>query len=94
MSLLLPHGVTHLMDLPYNIFNAIRNALAFLGFDELDKDERPDPSIWLDDKSMKKHWKRVESIRKVKYGGKPDNISDVPIDGPVSRNALIDELYA
>ena len=93
MTLLLPAGVTTLYDLPYNIWNAIRAALGFLGFDELPADETPDRDIWLDNRAMRKHWKKVEEIRRVKMGGKPDRYSDEPIEGPVSRNAAMDDLF-
>lgn len=93
MSLLLPAGVDSLYDLPHNIFHAIRQALFFLGFDELAKDETPDSSIWLEPKEMKRHWKKVESIRRAKYGGKGDRYGDEPIEGDVEYNDAAKELY-
>ncbi len=94
MSLLLPAGVTSFYDLPYNIFNAIRTAFGFLGFDELPKDETPDRAIWLEPKEMRKHWRKVERIRKAKYGGKADRMADEEIDGPVTTNDAMKDLYA
>lgn len=95
MSLLFPPGITHLMDLPFVMFNAIRNALGFLSFDELPSDERPPRSIWMEPKLLNDHFREVERVRKAKYGGGDDSstdIKDVPIKGPVERNALINEL--
>lgn len=94
MTLLLPAGITSFYELPYNVFNAIRQALGFLGFDELEKDDRPDKSIWLDGPELRKHWKMVESRRKARYGGKADRYADEPIDGPVSENAAVKDLFA
>lgn len=94
MSLLLPDGVGDLYDLPYNIWNSVRHALGFLGFDELDKDERPPRSIWLDGREMRKHWRQVEATRKVKFGGKADRYADEGIEGDVEENAAMKDLYA
>lgn len=94
MSLLLPTGVTSLLDLPYNIWLAIRHALSFLGFDELEKDEIPPKAIWLDGKAMRKHMKMVDSARRAKYGGKADRMADEPISGPISHNEAMKDLYA
>lgn len=92
MSLLLPPGITHLMDLPHTMFQAVRNALAFLGFEKLPSDEQPPRDIWMDGKRMKQHIEGVEAARAVKFGGKANKMSDEPIDGPTERNALVDEL--
>lgn len=92
MSLLFPPGITHLMDLPYPMFNAIRNALGFLAFDELPSDERPPRDIWMEPKLLNEHFKKVEAARNARFGNKADKMSDEPIDGPSERNALVDEL--
>lgn len=44
---------------------------------------------------MKTHFKAVERRRKEKYGGGGDDedIRDKAIDGPVSRNAAMDDLF-
>ncbi len=94
MSLLLPAGVTGFFDLPYNVFDAIRTTLGHLGLEELPKEDRPARNILFDSKEMKAHWRAVEERNRVKYGGKSNSISDEPIDGPVSRNPLVDEIYA
>ncbi len=94
MTLLLPVGISSFYDLPYNVFDAIRTTLGHLGLEELPKEDRPVKSIWFDGKAMNAHWKMVEARNRVKYGGKADSISEEPIDGPVSRNPLVDEIYA
>lgn len=88
LSLLFPDGITTIRDLPYNIFDAIRMALMWLTFEELESAEQPPKKIWLDNKAMKAWWKAVNKRRHEKYGMN----SDKGIDGPVERNALADEL--
>lgn len=86
MSLLLPDGISHLADLPYQLFHALRLALGFLSFDELPKDERPPRSIWLVGDEMRQWFKAVERQRDRKYGLKSeDGVSD-DIEGPVEQN--------
>lgn len=69
------------------MFNAIRQALAFLTFDELPDDERPPRSIWLKQDELKKWFAAVRRRREEKYGLKSDGrISDEPIEGPTSQN--------
>lgn len=63
------------------MFDALRQALAFLSFDELPADERPPRRIWLRPRELKAWFKAVEARRKEKYGGDEDTI-----DGPVSQN--------
>ncbi len=94
MSLLLPAGITSFFDLPYNVFDAIRRTLAHLGLEELPKEDRPPQSIWFDGPEMRKHWKMVESRNRAKYGGKSERMADEAIDGPVSSNPLVNEIYA
>lgn len=93
VSVLFPEGVKSLTELPYTIFDAIRQGLTFLKFQEMDEDEQPPREIWLDTKRLKEHMEMVTRTRKAKYGGgDADDIRDVPIDGPVEENALIAEL--
>lgn len=95
MSLLLPRGISHLMDLPYNIFIAVRQALAFLSFEELPTDEQPPREIWLEADEMAKHWKAVKAMRAKKYGTEDDDSSwsDAPLDGPEEQNAAVKEIF-
>lgn len=97
MTLLMPSGITMLHDLPYSMWEALRLALVFNSWAELPKEEQPPKSIWFDGKELKEHWKAVERMRKAKFSGKEDDSTDIrdkPIDGPTSRNAMMDELYA
>lgn len=95
LTLLLPDGVESIYDMPYPLFEALQLALHFLTYEELPKDERPKPEIWLEPKEMKQHWKAVDARRKAKYGGKEDSdrMGDEPIDGPVSENEAVKDIY-
>lgn len=88
LSLLFPDGIATIRELPYNIFDAIKLALVFLTYEELESEERPPKKIWLDGEAMSKWWKAVKRRREAKYSGKGSD----DIDGPVERNALADEL--
>ncbi len=94
MSLLLPAGITSFYDLPVNVFDAVRMSLGHLGLEELPTEDRPRKAIWFDGKEMNAHWKAVEARNRAKYGGQADRMADEPIDGPVSHNPLVDEIYA
>lgn len=88
MSSLFPPGITHLADLPHTFHDALLFALQVISWDELPKDERPPRAIWLRPKKLYAHFKRVERIRKEKYGGGDDG----GIDGPASDNKALDML--
>lgn len=94
VHLLLPKGVTSLHDCPWPLHRAIVTGLAYLRLEELPEDEMPDREIW-DDNEMMRAWKKdVERLRKEKYGLKSDrDIRDEEIDGPVSHNAAVKELF-
>lgn len=90
LSILFPPGIQHARDLPYTIFDAIKLALVWLSYEELESDERPPKAIWLDHKEMKQWFKAVNRRRREKWGLKGEG--DGEIDGPTERNALADEL--
>lgn len=87
VSLLLPSGIDHIADLPLNMFNALRQALGFLTFEELPKDERPPRRIWLKPDELRAWFSEVERRREEKYGSQSDGRIDEPIRGPVERNS-------
>lgn len=91
LSLLLPDDITTIHELPYNIFDAIKLALVWLSYEELESQDRPPKSIWLDGKQLAKHFKAVRRRQKQRWGIKDDDI-DTEIDGPTERNALVDDL--
>lgn len=47
VSSLFPPDFDDLRDLPHSLFEAIRMAALFLGFEELPADEQPPKRIWL-----------------------------------------------
>jgi hypothetical protein len=81
VSLLLPEGIDHLLDLPHTLFNAVRSALSFLGFEELPNDERPPRDIWLNNKLLREWFKAVQRKRKERMENPEEQI-----DGDVSEN--------
>jgi hypothetical protein len=85
ISSLFPEGVTRLIDLPFTIFNLISNALVFISYEELPKEERPRKAIWFDKDRMDEHWRMVEAMREEKMKGHGET-SRMP------RNSLIDQL--
>jgi len=86
VSSLLPPGVEHLYDAPYNLVEAIRMAMFFNGFVEYPEKERPPKKIWLDTEKMESWWREVKANRK---SGNKDgaNYNDMP------RNAMLDEMF-
>lgn len=93
MTVLLPFGFTSIVDLPYSVHEALRLALVFISWDELESEERPRKAIWFEPDELAKHWKAVEERRKAKWGtGSDGDIRDEPIDGPWERNAAADDL--
>lgn len=89
LSLLLPDDIQNLHDLPYTIFDAIKLALVWLSYEELESEERPPKEIWLEPKEMSKWFKAVNKRRREKWGM---DKHDQDIDGPVEHNALAKEL--
>lgn len=73
-------------DCPHTIFEAIRNAMLVLSFDELPEDERPPKRIWLDGERLRDWFKTVERRRKEKYSGK--HIDD-PVDNDAARSLIV-----
>lgn len=86
---LFPPGITDLRDIPYRWFDAIRMALMFISFDELEKEERPPKHIWLDDEQLGEWFKAVEKRRKEKYSsdGGPGPIED-PVQNAAAANLI------
>lgn len=88
MTVLMPHGITHLADMPVPIHDAIMAGLQFASYDELPDEERPPRKIWWDKDAMRTWWTMVERKRDEKYG-----TGDKPPAGTSEeRNALVEEL--
>lgn len=86
MSALFPEGINTLADLPHTIHDAIVVGLQFLRFQEMDPEEAPPRSIWLDQDKLTAHFKAVEKRREEKYGTDKDGNSK-EIEDPVQNDA-------
>lgn len=90
-DILLPPGVSSVRDLPFTVFEAVREALTFISFDELPEDERPPRRMWNDRRALSRWFRRVRAMRKQKYGGGDDDDAwDKPIEDPVRNEAARD----
>lgn len=76
ISSLFPPGIERLTDLPFTIAAAVTNALVFLSWRELERDEQPPKSIWLDSGKLKGWWKQVEYNRGLKREGREPETMD------------------
>lgn len=75
ISSLFPPGITRVYDLPFTIFNAIRMALYYLTFEELEEKEKPPKKIWLDADRMKQWAAEVKANRESRAKGEGDTMS-------------------
>lgn len=83
---LIPDGVDGLIDLPYPLFDAIRQALFFLSFDELDGDDRPPRRIWARPDLLMEWWDDVRARQKRRANGE-DEIED-PVDNDAAAGLI------
>lgn len=65
----------------------MRQALVYLSFDELPKDERPPKRIWTDGEALKAWFDRVEQDRERKAQGK--EIED-PVDNAAAAGLIVE----
>lgn len=85
MSVLFPDGISNIVDLPFHIHDAISQGMSYVSFDELESEERPPKSIWLDQDKLGHWFDAVSKRRKEKYGGGKD---DKTIEDPVQNDAV------
>lgn len=89
---LLPEGITHLADCPYNIHDAITKALLFLSFsEELEEKERPPKRIWLDPPRLTKWFKEVKKQREEKWGVDGKKEIEDPVENAAAKNLIVGE---
>lgn len=87
---LFPPGITNLRDLPHMLFDAIRQALMFLSFEEnLEKEEQPPKSIWLDKEKLESHFAWVDRRRREKYDIKGGGEIEEPVENEAARTLLV-----
>lgn len=90
VSELYPPGITHLVELPDVLFDAIRKALQFISFQEnLDEDEMPPRSIWLDGEALEAHFAWVKEVRKEKYDIKGGGAIEDPVENAAAKDLLV-----
>lgn len=85
---LIPDGIDGLLDLPHPIFEAVRIGHIFLSFEELEPDERPPKSIWMDGEKLSAWFDRVKRLREEKYGGRDTHISD-PVENEAAKALIV-----
>lgn len=61
--MLFPLGATNITELPYTHFEAIRRAMIFLSFEELEKKDQPPKRIWLDTEKLNAWFDRLRRER-------------------------------
>lgn len=90
VSELYPPGITDIREIPHLWFDAIRKAIVFLSFEEnLEKEERPPKSIWLDKDKLETHFAWVEQRRKERYSGKGDEEIKDPVENDAAKALLV-----
>lgn len=88
MSQLLPEGVS-LKDAPHSLFDAIRQAVIFLGFQDLPDDERPDRKIWHDGDALKRHFEAVKKRWEEKMDTNGSGEVEDPVENAAAKGLLI-----
>lgn len=67
-----------------------------LGFTEMQEDDKPDESVWLDEPKLLEHFEARQQANREKYGTKAnddeDDWDDLSARGEAIQNELADEL--
>lgn len=85
VSAVLPEGVSSLADAPYTFFDNVRTGLMFLKLTELEEEDQPPRSIWLDKAKMVEWFESVKARHAARYSGDSDPIVREP-EGDVVQN--------
>lgn len=88
VSSILPEG-TSLTDAPYTFFEAVRSALLFLSFDELQEHERPPKRMWTKGEQLNDWFEMVKKRRKDDLDSKSGGIED-PVDNDARQMLLVE----
>lgn len=87
---LYPPGITDIRDLPAVWFDAIRRALTFISFQEnLEPDEQPPRSIWLDPERLEAHFNWVDQRRKEKFDVKGGGEIENPVQNEAAKALVV-----
>lgn len=91
VSELYPPGIADIRDLPHPWFSAIRQAMVFLSWEELEKEERPPKAIWLDSDALNEWFAAVERRREEKWGGKGDGAGEIedPVENDAAKSLIV-----
>lgn len=81
VSQLLPDGIRSLRDIPFRLQQAIKAALMFLGFEELQSEDIPPRNIWLDGEALSEHFDEIRRRHKERGSGRE-------IEDPVKNGAI------
>lgn len=87
VSSLFPPDFHDLRDLPHSLFEAIRMAALFLGFEELDADEQPPKRIWLVPDKLSA-WMDAVNAKRRAGGSAADAIED-PVQNMAARDLIV-----
>lgn len=90
VSQVLPEGIT-LKDVPFQLFDAIRQGLVFLSFQEYPEDERPDRKIWNDPEALEEHFKVVKKKREEMMDPNKSGPIEDPVDNAAAKGLLVGE---
>lgn len=84
---LFPPDFHDLRDLPHALFEAIRMAALFLGFEELDRDEQPPKRIWLVPDQLSAWMEAVNAKRR--GATSMDREIDDPVENLAARDLIV-----
>lgn len=88
ISQLLPEGVT-LKDAPHTIFDAIRQALIYLGWQDMDEEDQPPRHIWHDEELLKEHFEAVKQRWKEKFDPNSSGAIEDPVQNAAAKDLLV-----
>ncbi len=87
---LYPPGITDLREVPAMWFDAIRRALTFISWQEnLEEEEQPPRSIWLDPDKLADHFAQVKQRRKEKFDIKGGGEIENPVENEAAKALVV-----
>ena len=81
VSQLLPAGIATVRDIPKHLLDAIRSAMFYLSFENLEDEDRPPHEIWNSNVKLRGWFKEIKERHERKARGVED------IDDPVQNSA-------
>lgn len=74
---LYPNG--NIADAPWPLVEAVAHALTILGYYEMQDDDRPPQTMWMDPEALSVHFEQVRQKYAAKAGGNWEPVQDVPM---------------